>query len=208
MSYDTRPVTLYHIPVEPPLKRIYTRLGYRKSKTLISEREQQKIRKIIDNGIVYCQLAGIYARIPIAEGDEQRVTLKNGIAWDSRNMANFLSASTEVFIMAATAGSEIVEQRDHCLQRDKTLQAVILDALASEVVESAIQWIHDYLRNLITQEGKRVTKRRYSPGYGDFALENQRDIFSCLHMEALDLQLTDHSILIPEKSVTAIVGIE
>jgi cobalamin-dependent methionine synthase I len=56
-------------------------------------------------------------------------------------------------------------------------------------------------------EGLIPLKARYSAGYGDLALENQRQIHRLLGMELLGVSLTDHSVLVPEKSVTAISGI-
>jgi len=208
MHHDAQPVKLYHIPVELPIRRIYSRLGYRKATTQVSEHEQQTIQHILDEGMLYCQLSGVYLRRRIERKEEGTIVLDTGTTWNSRQVVRFLSASPEVFLIAATAGAEIVEQRDRLLQQGKTFKAVILDALGSEMVESAIQWIHDYVGKLVRKNGRILTKRRYSPGYGDFSLENQQSLFSLLKLAELDLRLTDHFILLPEKSVTAIVGVE
>ena len=48
---------------------------------------------------------------------------------------------------------------------------------------------------------------RFSPGYGDFSLEHQKEITSILNTpKTIGLTVTDTLILAPAKSVTAIIG--
>ena len=51
------------------------------------------------------------------------------------------------------------------------------------------------------------TRPRFSPGYGDFPLDNQRDIFQALQVEKrVGIALTESLLMIPSKSVTAVIG--
>jgi cobalamin-dependent methionine synthase I len=49
--------------------------------------------------------------------------------------------------------------------------------------------------------------RRFSAGYADFNLENQKAIYDMLQMGKIGVTITPNFILLPEKSVTAISGI-
>ena len=49
---------------------------------------------------------------------------------------------------------------------------------------------------------------RYSPGYGDLELYNQDIFYRLLNLENWGVEITENYMLIPEKTVTAIVGIE
>jgi cobalamin-dependent methionine synthase I len=51
-------------------------------------------------------------------------------------------------------------------------------------------------------------KRRFSPGYSDMSLEMQKKIFKLLKPENIGINLSPSCLMIPEKSVTAFVGIE
>ena len=62
--------------------------------------------------------------------------------------------------------------------------------------------------NLAKKEGFNLTKMRFSPGFGDLSLENQKQFFKALELEKIGLRLTDSLMIVPEKSVTAIVGVE
>jgi hypothetical protein len=201
-------VKLQYIPVEMPLKQIYSRLGFRQVSTKLTEKERSKIDAVLQEGLMACSLSGVYLRKTIARHDKQSLTLDGGIRWESRKLAEFLDGSEDVFLIGATAGQEIVDLRERYLAQENTYRAVILDAFASEMVESAVQWIHDYLNNALRKELKTVKERRYSPGYGDFALENQISFASVLDLETtLGVRLNDRYLLLPEKSVTAVIGI-
>ncbi|HPV30603.1 MAG TPA: methionine synthase, partial [Deltaproteobacteria bacterium] len=59
----------------------------------------------------------------------------------------------------------------------------------------------------VRREGLAITSRRFSAGYGDFELENQRIMYERLRLGEIGVEITDSCILIPEKSVTAVAGI-
>ena len=82
-------------------------------------------------------------------------------------------------------------------------RAVVLQAMGAAAVE---QWC-DEVNAIITQKyGK--TRPRFSCGYGDLPLALQRKIFPALSVtQKIGITLTDGDLMIPSKSVTAIVGI-
>ena len=55
--------------------------------------------------------------------------------------------------------------------------------------------------------GMVLDKNRYSPGYGDMLLEEQKLMFSVLNMSEMNLKLTDSCFIVPEKSVTAVAAV-
>ena len=49
---------------------------------------------------------------------------------------------------------------------------------------------------------------RYSPGYGDFAIDNGAEILNVLDAyKKIGLSITENSIMLPRKSVTALIGL-
>ena len=59
---------------------------------------------------------------------------------------------------------------------------------------------------MYAQKKGRITKHRYSPGYGDVSLSCQKDFFRLLPCTRIGLTLMDTLIMAPEKSVTAYIG--
>ena len=49
---------------------------------------------------------------------------------------------------------------------------------------------------------------RFSPGYGDFSLEHQREFFRILEVQKkIGVTLTESLLMMPSKSVTAVIGL-
>jgi cobalamin-dependent methionine synthase I len=65
-----------------------------------------------------------------------------------------------------------------------------------------------YIAQQVKRRGENLTRMRFSAGYGDFMLENQRLFFELLGLDKLGVSITDRYIFIPEKTVTAIAGVE
>ena len=76
------------------------------------------------------------------------------------------------------------------------------------MADSAFDWIITYYNRELRREDKSLDDKRYSAGYGDFNLENQKIIYDLLGLKKIGVDITDTFVLIPEKSVTAMVGIK
>jgi len=199
-------VTFFNnINIDIPYKAIYSRLGYRKSTTEISKEQEKKIIGVINNYFKFIKLHGAIVRLSILNKDEKRVDF-DSFSVESKDFAKFLKESNEVFLIGTTAGKDIVELRNSLMDSD-SYSAVIIDAVGSESVESFTEWINDYLAKMISREGKILTNRRYSPGYGDFPLKYQKQVVEILQLEKIGISLSDTFILNPEKSVTAFIGV-
>lgn len=201
-------VYLRNIHIDTPRRQIYARLGYNKHKTTMSKEQEVSIKNEIDVAVSYCSLQGVYEIIRIKENDGKKVRLSNDIVWESAKLSKMLSQSNSVILFAATAGVDIVKKRNLFNEQGEMTKAIIYDAVGSEMAEGAIDWIHKMLTTQYITKGKKVTKMRFSPGYGDLALDNQPIIFNQLNLKLLDMKISDSNILYPEKSVTAIAGIE
>ena len=53
-----------------------------------------------------------------------------------------------------------------------------------------------------------VMKMRFSPGYGDWALTNQKNFFTITGADEIGMSLSSAMMLMPRKSITAIIGLE
>ena len=84
---------------------------------------------------------------------------------------------------------------------------MLIGATTSKIVDAALDWIMDYLNRQLSRDGKRMLPRRFSAGYADFKLENQKMIYEKLQMDKIGVAINSGFILLPEKSVTAISSI-
>lgn len=191
-----------------PKDDIFRRLGYRKGVTRLEPHDQEEMDRAIDDALSFIYLRGVAARLAIREKKTTQTVLSTGEILKSRNLARMLRNSEEIVLMGATAGQDIMDAiRDDSLQGRMT-RGVILDAVASEMVDHALDWMTAFFNQDLRRTRRQLTKRRFSAGYGDFLLENQKWIYDVLDLGRLGVELTESSILMPEKSVTAVAGIE
>ena len=129
-----------------------------------------------------------------------------GITVESEALAKNLYGCTEVFVFAATIGIDV----DRLLMRNAHLspsKGVIDDALASAAIEAWCDCLNTTLETQVAKEG-RFLRPRFSPGYGDFSLSVQPQLLEILSAsKRIGLTLTDHLLMVPTKSVTALIGI-
>lgn len=200
-------VFLEKISIDPPREKIYQRLGYKKRTTEISTNQQEETDRFINEASSFISLKGSLLRLAINHNDGEKIILSKNLTFKSKKLSAFLRDCQEAVLMGATAGNAIMEAIKEKTRQDDLAAAVVYDATASEMTDSALDWITSYLNQLLRREGKTLLPRRFSAGYADFNLENQKAIYEILQMRKLGVKITSSFILIPEKSVTAVSGI-
>jgi hypothetical protein len=202
------PVNIYErISIDPPYKKIYHRLGFQKKTTELTAQQQKETNIFIEDALFFITLKGCTLRTVIDKNDGSNVVIDGDLDFESRRLARFLSDCREVLLMGATAGSVIMEAIADQTRKGNLSAAVVYDATASEMTDAALTWLMNYFNSRLRREGKRLLPRRFSAGYADFKLENQKNIYQLLEMERIGVAINSNFILLPEKSVTAITGI-
>ncbi len=134
--------------------------------------------------------------------DKDGVTLDCGIRFHSQALARHLQGCKELLLFGATLGMRV----DAAIRR-LTLMSVAEGAAAQAVGAALIKGYCDELQAKL-DTGTLKQKTRFSPGYGDWPLEEQRQVFSLLDCgKAIGLTLTDSCMMAPSKSVTAVIGL-
>ena len=198
---------LNNIVVSPPLVKIYRRLGFKKTTSQISSKTQKKTDRIITQAAALISLRGSFMRLAINDNINGKISLYGDAIFHSKKLSVFLRDCKEAVLMGATAGNEITEAIKEKSAQGDLQAAVIYDATASEMADAALDWIMDYINQLIRREKKTLLPRRFSAGYADFDLSNQKIIYQLLALEKIGVRITNECILLPEKSVTAISGL-
>ena len=84
-------------------------------------------------------------------------------------------------------------------------EAVILDAAGSAAVERLCD---NFCADLAAALAPRFLTDRFSPGYGDMPLSDQRALFRVLDISRrIGVTLSESALMIPQKSVTALIGV-
>ncbi len=197
-----------NIPVELPVDEVLKRMGYNRHLTGISEEQANKITYYMQEGYKICLPAGRLERTGIVEHADGYVVLENGYRIESDSVCRLLAASRECVLLGARADLGILQAIEQFILEKNGVAALIYDAVASEVVDAALTWMIRRLGQEVSRLGLRPTRMRYSAGYGDFPLENQRIFYDVLKLDELGVTLSEKFIFSPEKTVTALLGLE
>lgn len=109
-----------------------------------------------------------------------------------------------VVLMCATLGNN-VDKLLRQVQTQDMAKAVILDAMASASIEQVCDEAEKEISARL--ENKHFTWR-FSPGYGDFPLDVQKEFLSALNTQkVIGVCVNRSGMLIPTKSVTAVIGV-
>lgn len=137
--------------------------------------------------------------------DTDGETLKNTVfTLRGNDIKCHLSGCSKCVLMAATLGAD-VERKIAQAQICDMAKALVLDACATAAIESVCDNI---CAQIETEIAPMKLTNRFSPGYGDFPLEMQQSLISVLDAgRKIGLTLTPENIMIPRKSVTAVMGI-
>lgn len=117
----------------------------------------------------------------------------------SQSLKKHLAGCREVVLLGASAGLGVDRVITACGKKSAAL-GLAADSAGGVLVEA------------VCDEAEKIIGKahpfRYSPGYGDFALEEQRTLCALLQLEkTIGVTLTEGLMLRPTKSVTAIIGI-
>ena len=133
--------------------------------------------------------------------DAINVNLKTG-----NQIASYIKGSTLIAVFICTAGDTFTKQSKEYNARGEILEAYVIDAIGSLTVENAMDRIQHELETILYNEGLSSTNR-YSPGYCNWALSGQRELFALIGNNPTGIHLTASCLMRPIKSVSGIIGI-
>lgn len=147
--------------------------------------------------------------LEVASNDGVRIRFKGSdLIIESAMVAKLLRRAPVVVCLAATAGPALDRAVSSAMDRGEMTEAFMLDAIGSETVEAAVDELHwKILKERAGENGLNVTPR-FSPGYGDWRLTVQADVVAASGGPLIGIEVTPSSLMIPRKSVTAVLGFE
>ena len=132
--------------------------------------------------------------------------IEGSIIFKSRIITQLLERCPQVAIFLVTIGKYLEETAFQLARDGLILQATVLDAIGSDAVEKVADFAQDRIKEVAKARGL-VTSRRFSPGYCDWNIGQQRMLFYALTDNTLGIRLTGECLMIPQKSISGIIGI-
>lgn len=164
---------------------------------------------LIDKACLEAQLLGNAKGIwEIYDYNNKTHTIESAqpIQIQGRIVQRHLQSATKIAVLAVTVGEEIEQAVTNHFKQNAYTHSVLLDAAATTAVEMAADAMEKSIKQTARAKGYQ-TVMRFSPGYGDWDIKFQPEMLHLTGAHKIGISLTDSMMLIPRKSVTAIIGL-
>ncbi len=198
-------IFLKNIPLRIKADEVRRYLGEYKGITEVPEKVSLAIQKLLITSRILINASASSREFKLLSWSESEVKTEV-MTLPGKSIAKLLKEAHDVIFCATTIGEALEKEVNRLLEERKTLEATILDAIGSTAADTAMDYLNNLLKAEATRRGLKLT-RRYSPGYGDLPLSIQADLLKFSGGDKLGIKVSPSHMLIPRKSVTAIIGV-
>ena len=179
-------------------------LGFRGQ--IIDEKLQELIDECRETVVVKSDPKYVYGYFNIENNDEGILIKDTTLVLKGEDIKKHLKDCDKCVLMVVTLGLNI--EREIILNEKVSLtKSIVLDSCATTYIEEVCDNIQNDIEQFAKKNNLNITSR-YSPGYGDLSLDSQEKILSVTDAsKRIGVTTTEHNILFPRKSVTAIIGL-
>lgn len=135
-----------------------------------------------------------------------QMVLPGGIVLQGQSIGRHLHNSCKIAVLCATIGEDIENQVTRSFAEGRYSFSVLLDAAATTAIEEVADGMEKSILSAANRQGLSMTWR-FSPGYGDWPIEQQPEVLWLSHGDKIGVSLTEALMLTPRKSVTAVIGL-
>jgi len=153
----------------------------------------------ISGGYIIKDIAPITPKTGIIEIDG--VKLQAG-----SQICGYVKQATKAALFICTAGDIFTRLSGEYNRNGLFLEAFVADSIGSLTVENAMDRIQDSLSVDLSGKGLKISNR-YSPGYCNWPLSGQKELFGLIGENATGVLLSESCLINPIKSVSGIIGI-
>lgn len=171
-----------------------------------SSRMESLVNEYIENAHQFLapSYSYIVRDIELVEGTS--VILEGGVIFESDVIARLLEQCNKVAIFVMTIGKYLEDMAAQLAQDGLVLQSAVLDAIGSDAAERLADSVEDHISEVAHNQGLTIS-RRFSPGYCDWDVSQQKLVFQTMKGDCAGVYLTDSCLMLPRKSISGIIGI-
>lgn len=137
---------------------------------------------------------------------KEYVSIHGDTTFRSRKLTRALKGSDEIVCFVATVGSTIEDEINGLMAQRRLSEAYVLDTMGSVAVENMVEQFHQCNEAPFLSEDKSVTLR-FSPGYCDWPVIDQKKLFGLFDSEVTGVELLDSCLMQPRKSISGVFGL-
>lgn len=171
-----------------------------------SKTENKQILSLVDEAMEIVQKnvepKSLYRIFDCVVTDKELII--GDVHFSSKKLAENLKGCKRVVVFGATLGTNCDRIINASVKTD-TAMAIALQATSASKIEEVCDSLEEEIKNTYGV----TLRQRYSPGYYDLDIAEQKKFFSLIELtKRIGLTLTDTYEMVPTKSVTAFIGIE
>ncbi len=193
------------IDIDIDRQQLLHNIGYR-ADCEPSARIESLINEYVENvcHLIEPSYSYVFRDINLVHGS--RIVIEGSVTFHGEILARLAAQCERAVVFLVTIGGRLEEMVRHLAEEGLVLQATVLDAVGSGVVETVADFVQDMIGEVARSQGLRIS-RRFSPGYCDWEVSQQRMLFRAMNGDCAGIRLTDGYLMLPQKSVSGIIGI-
>jgi cobalamin-dependent methionine synthase I len=147
-----------------------------------------------------------YRKLGVDSVDSGLIRLQERVEFRAPKLAKAVKNSNELVCFIATVGKGIEQRINELIKENHLATAYILDCMGSVAVESVVEKFHRHMAKKCEAAGNGVTLR-FSPGYCDWPITEQKKLFGLFESFQPDVELSDSCLMQPRKSISGVFGV-
>jgi len=193
-------------PIEINPEEVLRYLGRGPGRRASAEPVREMVEREITGARRLISPRAVYATLEVGTVTVAAVTLPSaGLVLNGKAIAGHLRRAVQVTLFAATVGSALETEVQALFAAGEYSRAVILDAVGSEAAEGAAAAVNRVI-NAAAGAAGFATVTRFSPGYGDWDIQVQSELLAAVEAERIGVTVNPAAMLLPRKTVTAVIG--
>lgn len=168
--------------------------------------DEENIIEACEEALLFLDVRGIW-KIYDYDSENQTVLSEPNFKIQGDSIVKHLEGCEKVVCMAVTVGEKIEHEITNRFRQGHYFESMLMDAAATSAVEQAADSLEKTIELETSKDGYKM-RWRYSPGYGDWDIRHQKNFFKIVGAKEIGMSLSISMMLIPRKSVTAIIGLE
>jgi hypothetical protein len=200
-------VNRFHIDINDlnlSVQEVAGEIGYTKEN--IPEFISSEIQNMFHEFGTETDIAGGFKVFDNIELQKKNIFIEGTQLNTSKIISKALNGSAQIAVFACTLG----ETSDMIIRKfkdsDDFVNIYLADHTASYITEKSAEYISFLMRKHARKYSMNITNR-FSPGYCNWDVSEQKQLFSLLPENFCGIQLNEYAMMTPLKSISGIIGI-
>ncbi|MDR2036967.1 MAG: 5-methyltetrahydrofolate--homocysteine methyltransferase [Bacteroidales bacterium] len=164
------------------------------------------IRQVLSELSTFCKPMFGYCIFSSSGKEKDHIRIGNAKLRTGRIVTSSLRESEKIAVFTATIGKGFDQWNKLMKEKKDMMNLYLADCLGSVLVEACVSKMMLQLEADMMRYDMKISNN-YSPGYCNWPLTDQKELFSLVPEKFCGITLTDSCLMQPIKSVSGIVGI-